>query len=1247
MKKKQTVILLICFLIVGFAPLAFIDGNVSAASETELLRKVLLRGLEKCYDNKYIPGDKEIDGTTSEVKLDAIFSEDGSRVKEDTIKVFSKDFGNTLTQDVPAVSCQQLFEGYSGFGGSIKGLEGLTNKKFDISQVGFHTIETTTDTSECIKIPFTYVLNSYTYKGYSNELCFPVDGNGNTLYDDVNGTVVEQGESPSVSDGGSIKSSLGQSGDGVFYLTNSNDSTSVSNTLTCSDVDYFNGPVKFTDLANCFAANFDEVKIPTNIVNNNANNDNVVVEYGKIETKEKGVTSGIGNKWMKDTDGAAIKALKYYGGLDSFDDITFTEQEKYDVLHYYVKKAMSENSNMAIDPDHCYDTIGELGDNSYGFLNKGKWCKITGWENVGGQYNVIKNEIKDDKQALKTVEFEEVLKRIKKIDTSKIDTSSGSNISPNGEEEAEASCRNVSGAKGLGWILCPILEWMGGAATGLYDGVVEPLLSIDPKLFNNNETNNTTEEAWGTFRNIANVIFIILLLVVIFSQLTGVGIDNYGIKKILPRLIVAAIMINLSYLICILLVDISNILGSGLRGIFEVLGGDINPTISMDDVVFADGSTATEVSGAIAGVSLLGLLAGGIGSVIFGGAATLLSLFIGAIGVVISILFMFLLLSVREAAIVVLVILSPLAVVAYMLPNTKKLFDKWWKFFEGLLLVYPIAGLLIGAGNYVSKLLLAMNPNDFFSWITAMVVGIVPIFFIPTVLKGAFSAMGKMGGLLTGLGGAVSKKATTAANNTGIAKNIRKGSEDRQLRWKAGMDKNGNTSALRRRVGTILSVGNTNRQRNALAYQRAISERGSLNAADSENFMLDTLAGNEVKRIKASDEASNIGALQKHLQDALKSGDRAKIMAYTDVLTGQGQYGRDAVKKAYNESAGEMSDVAAKTFARNIMLNHASDYKSNSRSLFEVARGINNGETEVFGSSANGGFKKTSDYVAMTEDGRGRKHLMMKSDAGTMADMDNSSFAETFLGGDSGAYKAGDVKKVNLDGLNDPQKEAIGKNAFNALRNASNMDANRVAFLREILSQSGYQEGPAGPGGSTGGTGGSGTSSGTGGSTGTAGTGDSTSGGAGRSGASGGTNGGAGTGGSSSAPTPVSTPTPASGPTVIPEGYAEYDNISGRSSMILREMPDGTLQDSSGNTYSAARWKRAGRVESGADSSRPQPQRQTQPQPRPQSQPIRIQNTGAGGMPQTRSGIVLPGDTSQISKLAEQARKSNNNNNGQ
>ena len=334
----------------------------------------------------------------------------------------------------------------------------------------------------------------------------------------------------------------------------------------------------------------------------------------------------------------------------------------------------------------------------------------------------------------------------------------------------ESACKNVAAAKGLGWIICPILEWVGESATGLYDNAVEPLLRIDPKLFNNNETNNTVEGAWGTFRNIANIIFIILFLVVIFSQLTGVGIDNYGIKKILPRLIVVAILINLSYWICVFLVDISNILGNGFRAIFDFLGNDIHPTLVMNGAegdVFSNGHETASVTGAIAGVSVLGLLAGGAGAVIFGTAATLLSLFAGAIGVIVGIFFLFLLLSMREAAIVVLIILSPLAMVVYMLPNTKKLFDKWWKFLEGLLLVYPIAGLLVGAGNYVSKLLLNLNPSDFFSWITAMVVGIIPIFFIPMVLKGAFSAMGKIGGALAGMGATATGKAKGYARSGG------------------------------------------------------------------------------------------------------------------------------------------------------------------------------------------------------------------------------------------------------------------------------------------------------------------------------------------------------------------------------------------------------------------------------------------------------------------------------------------------
>ena len=60
-----------------------------------------------------------------------------------------------------------------------------------------------------------------------------------------------------------------------------------------------------------------------------------------------------------------------------------------------------------------------------------------------------------------------------------------------------------------------------------------------------------------------------MILIVIFSYLTGIGINNYRIKQILPRLILTAILVNLSFIVCLLAVDASNILGSSLNGTFD------------------------------------------------------------------------------------------------------------------------------------------------------------------------------------------------------------------------------------------------------------------------------------------------------------------------------------------------------------------------------------------------------------------------------------------------------------------------------------------------------------------------------------------------------------------------------------------------------------------------------------------------------------------------------------------------------
>ncbi|RYC74977.1 hypothetical protein [Candidatus Nanosyncoccus alces] len=363
----------------------------------------------------------------------------------------------------------------------------------------------------------------------------------------------------------------------------------------------------------------------------------------------------------------------------------------------------------------------------------------------------------------------------------------------NDDTKPEDTCMNSGGAGSLGWIACPILDWVSDSVQNIYSSAVAPLLQVDSKFFSNDEDVGTFH-AWGIFQSMANIVFIILFLFVIFSQLTGVGIDNYGIKKIMPKLVVAAVLINLSYLICLICVDISNIAGNGIQSLFNGLdpGGSAATFIDeyngvtsthSEEVVTSSGAGAT----ALTAVALVAILAGGF-IAIWHNPALLLSLLVSALGVLIAILFLFVLLAGREAAIIVLTVISPLAFVCYILPNTKKFFDKWLKFWEGLLLVYPICGLLVGGGDFVSRLLLSIGfaDSNFFMGFVTMVVGIIPIFFIPTVLKGAFAAMGNIGSAFANLGRTARGAATDKIRKSEGYKAVQQQGLDRSVRSKAG-----------------------------------------------------------------------------------------------------------------------------------------------------------------------------------------------------------------------------------------------------------------------------------------------------------------------------------------------------------------------------------------------------------------------------------------------------------------------------
>ncbi|MBQ2659757.1 hypothetical protein IJF85_02160, partial [Candidatus Saccharibacteria bacterium] len=130
------------------------------------------------------------------------------------------------------------------------------------------------------------------------------------------------------------------------------------------------------------------------------------------------------------------------------------------------------------------------------------------------------------------------------------------------EEDAPETCYDQ--VKGIGWLVCPTSGVIAEAVDSIYK-IIEDLLVVQPMT---SDTDSPIYTVWQYVRDLTNIVFIILILIVIYSQLTGVGFDNYNIKKILPKLIISAILINLSYIICSALVDTSNIIGASLRSFF-------------------------------------------------------------------------------------------------------------------------------------------------------------------------------------------------------------------------------------------------------------------------------------------------------------------------------------------------------------------------------------------------------------------------------------------------------------------------------------------------------------------------------------------------------------------------------------------------------------------------------------------------------------------------------------------------------
>lgn len=317
------------------------------------------------------------------------------------------------------------------------------------------------------------------------------------------------------------------------------------------------------------------------------------------------------------------------------------------------------------------------------------------------------------------------------------------NASASDKEEKEgdqAACMRNAGS--LGWLICPLLFGLRDTANGIFEHAVTPMLvvheSIVVGLSKTSGEDSTLYQSWSFFRNVANILFVIAMLFVIFSQITGFGIDNYGIKKILPKLIVTAIIVNFSYIICGIIVDVSNIAGDALRGIFENIAHNTTGTPDRQTITQGAMEVITSIAAVAAGSAAIVLpLLSGAQAIAGGSFLAFIFPILAFVGsAALAGIFAMLMLGLRQALIIIMISISPVAFVLYAIPNTNGMFKKWFSLFKTLLILYPVFCFMVGGGYLVSTIIIKSS-NEFYMKFIAGLLSIMPYFTVPSMTKNA------------------------------------------------------------------------------------------------------------------------------------------------------------------------------------------------------------------------------------------------------------------------------------------------------------------------------------------------------------------------------------------------------------------------------------------------------------------------------------------------------------------------------
>ncbi len=418
-----------------------------------------------------------------------------------------------------------------------------------------------------------------------------------------------------------------------------------------------------------------------------------------------------------------------------------------------------------------------------------------------------------------------------------------------------ASC-NVDG---VGWLVCSLSNWIAGGMDWIYWLLTDLMKTPAPKQ---DDPRDSIRMAWEIMRNIANAAFVIMFIVIIYSHITSFGISNYGVKKMLPRLIIASIAMNLSLVICVFFIDISNILGVALQEMFNGI---------RDNLI----TNATNNSGNVTNWSDITtlILAGGAGvaatqGVITSGTPLLVPLLLT---MMLAMVVVFIVLAARQALIVILTIISPLAFALYLLPGTEKWFEKWRETMFTMLLFFPAFAVVFGGAQLAGTVILMMPNVSLIMTLLGLAVQVAPLAIAPLVLKLGGGVLNRLAGVVNNPSkGLIDKSKQWADEQSEAIKLKRWAAADKRLGGKGDRKWYNPIGSLRRGMRGLDHMGRSRKAN----LERLRKE------ADNTYHESDQFKKLDLKSRQTNDMSSLIEQENSNRYDALKAGQMP-----TDIVT--------------------------------------------------------------------------------------------------------------------------------------------------------------------------------------------------------------------------------------------------------------------------------------------------------------------------------------------------------------------------